>query len=245
MNLYLIRGIYLFVVVAIVTAIGFNIPELIQNSRAGNNKVEVCHFPPGNPDNFHTITVSSNAVDKHLEKHGDYLGPCRPECAHSPFEVGEILDPNCDPIVECVCDADEFCCDSAWDQICVNRANCGQDIGVCATICQCTSDGDCDDGVDCTVDSCTQLVCTNVLDESLCAAGELCDPTDGCTTCPETHSPFEVGEKLDPRCDDPLVQCVCDADPFCCSVEWDQICVNRANCGQDTGACTASCGGES
>lgn len=39
------------------------------------NKVEVCHIPPGNPDNAHTICISPNAVETHLA-HGDHLGAC-------------------------------------------------------------------------------------------------------------------------------------------------------------------------
>lgn len=35
----------------------------------------VCHVPPGNPDNQHSITVGSSAVDTHLA-HGDTLGTC-------------------------------------------------------------------------------------------------------------------------------------------------------------------------
>jgi hypothetical protein len=38
-------------------------------------KVDICHVPPGNPANAHTITVSENAVPAHLA-HGDYLGAC-------------------------------------------------------------------------------------------------------------------------------------------------------------------------
>jgi hypothetical protein len=38
-------------------------------------QVTLCHLPPGNPDNAHTITVGASAVDAHLA-HGDYLGPC-------------------------------------------------------------------------------------------------------------------------------------------------------------------------
>jgi hypothetical protein len=43
----------------------------------GNNdtKVVICHIPPGNPDNAHTITVDESAVPAHLE-HGDTLGEC-------------------------------------------------------------------------------------------------------------------------------------------------------------------------
>jgi hypothetical protein len=38
-------------------------------------KVLICHIPPGNPGNEHTISVSVNAVPAHLG-HGDHLGPC-------------------------------------------------------------------------------------------------------------------------------------------------------------------------
>jgi cysteine-rich repeat protein len=46
----------------------------------GNNgdKVEVCHIPPGNPRNAHTICISPNALDTHIQQHGDYCGPCKP-----------------------------------------------------------------------------------------------------------------------------------------------------------------------
>ena len=42
---------------------------------AQGTKVEVCHIPPGNPDNAHTITISENAVSAHLA-HGDHVGAC-------------------------------------------------------------------------------------------------------------------------------------------------------------------------
>jgi LPXTG-motif cell wall-anchored protein len=38
-------------------------------------KVVICHTPPGNPENRHTIEVSESAVPAHLA-HGDTLGPC-------------------------------------------------------------------------------------------------------------------------------------------------------------------------
>ncbi len=39
------------------------------------NKVQVCHVPPGNSANQHTICISPNAVSAHLA-HGDFCGPC-------------------------------------------------------------------------------------------------------------------------------------------------------------------------
>src|SRR5262245_14909026 len=49
-------------------------------------KVLVCHIPPGNPDNAHTICISKNAVDKHVEHHGDLVGACESEPETPPEE---------------------------------------------------------------------------------------------------------------------------------------------------------------
>ncbi len=40
-----------------------------------NGKVDVCHLPPGHPENAHTLSVSENAVKSHLA-HGDWIGDC-------------------------------------------------------------------------------------------------------------------------------------------------------------------------
>lgn len=40
-----------------------------------NDKVKICHCPPGNPDNKHTIEVSRNALRAH-RAHGDELMAC-------------------------------------------------------------------------------------------------------------------------------------------------------------------------
>ncbi len=40
------------------------------------NKVTICHIPPGNPENAQTITVGESAVLAHMTQHGDTIGPC-------------------------------------------------------------------------------------------------------------------------------------------------------------------------
>lgn len=40
-----------------------------------NGKVDICHLPPGHPENAHDLSVSVNAVPAHLA-HGDYIGDC-------------------------------------------------------------------------------------------------------------------------------------------------------------------------
>ena len=42
---------------------------------ADTKKTTVCHIPPGNPANAHTICVGNAAVPAHLD-HGDFLGTC-------------------------------------------------------------------------------------------------------------------------------------------------------------------------
>jgi hypothetical protein len=36
------------------------------NGGDDDGKVTICHIPPGNPDNAHTLRVSENAFDAHL-----------------------------------------------------------------------------------------------------------------------------------------------------------------------------------
>ncbi|NIM25328.1 MAG: hypothetical protein GTN97_01480, partial [Nitrosopumilaceae archaeon] len=38
-------------------------------------KIEICHLPPGNPENIQTISVSPSALEAHLD-HGDGIGDC-------------------------------------------------------------------------------------------------------------------------------------------------------------------------
>ena len=42
----------------------------------GTNRL-ICHIPPGNPTQAHTLCIGGDAVPPHLMNHGDYCGPCR------------------------------------------------------------------------------------------------------------------------------------------------------------------------
>lgn len=48
-----------------------------------HDKVTICHVPPGNPENAHTITIDSHALKAHLGENeqglhgGDYYGECQ------------------------------------------------------------------------------------------------------------------------------------------------------------------------
>jgi hypothetical protein len=46
----------------------------------GNQKkTTICHVPPGNPANAHTLCIGNAGVPAHLRNHPDYLGPCKRE----------------------------------------------------------------------------------------------------------------------------------------------------------------------
>lgn len=59
------------------TAMGctVNAPDPRACDPADTKKTTVCHIPPGNPANAHTICVGNAAVPAHLD-HGDFLGTC-------------------------------------------------------------------------------------------------------------------------------------------------------------------------
>src|SRR5262249_13544472 len=47
------------------------------SAQAAQPKVTICHVPPGNPANAHTITIGAPAVPHHLANHpGDHVGAC-------------------------------------------------------------------------------------------------------------------------------------------------------------------------
>jgi hypothetical protein len=55
------------------------------SAQAAVPKVTICHIPPGNPSNAHTITVGAPAVPAHMANHGDTVGRCpQPSASPSP-----------------------------------------------------------------------------------------------------------------------------------------------------------------
>jgi len=70
------------------------------------NKVTICHIPPGNPENAHSITISVNALDAHLA-HGDTIGDCDGSSGNIYYttfhnHVGETTNPTIEQIMEYV-----------------------------------------------------------------------------------------------------------------------------------------------
>jgi hypothetical protein len=150
---------------------------------AGNAKVQVCHIPPGNPGNFHTITISENALQAHLG-HGDLAGACFAHC-----------DTLCSDGNACTidaCDASERCVTTHPPVNCDDGSLCT--IDSCNPVNGCSSvPKTCTDSDNCTVNSCDPLTGSCVAPPVACPAGQSCNPANG--TCQGTSPTYNCGER--------------------------------------------------
>jgi hypothetical protein len=86
----------------------------------GAGKVAVCHIPPGNPANAHTVVVGAPAVRAHL-RHGDSLGSCAGEDTDGGSDGGEACQP-----VGAACAVTSDCCSpllACFEGVCGTKIN--------------------------------------------------------------------------------------------------------------------------
>lgn len=177
---------------------------------AANNKVLICHVPPGNSQNFHTIYISERAVRAHLN-HGDMEGTCSDFCA-------DLCDDN-NPCTEDLCDGIRGCdnimltdCDDGidcTDDYCDDGIYCNGNEVCEEGECKEGNPPDCDDGIGCTDDYCVPDLdaCQNVPDDNACDndlscdGEEICDSVSGCLSG-EEHCPAGM------ECDEDTLDCV-------------------------------------
>lgn len=80
---------------------------------------------------------------------------------------------------------------------------------------------DCDDGIDCTVDTCTKTGCTNVVDDKLCAqvAGGVCDAKNGCQYPVCNSDTCSAGSCQTARCEGDVCvrESMCLRGEMCCA----------------------------
>ena len=152
--------------------------------------------------------------------------------------------PGCSdfPCEATVCDADPFCCDSQWDDLCADAAN-----QVCA-ICEGGGGG----GGDCCAAKETPGCDDATCEATICGADEFCCDASWDQICADAAAQACAvceggggtgGDCCAPHdgtgCDDGGCEAtVCGADPFCCDTQWDQICADEA-----ADMCGALCGG--
>jgi len=175
------------------------------------DKVEICHIPADDPDNQHSITVASSAVEAHLA-HGDYLGPCVDQtesndsdgdgvangvdqCADTPS--GAVVDASGCSCVQRDGDADGV---NDCSDLCPNSADSTiVDASGCEPTPETKPDADTDgDGVLDESDLCPDTVLESTVDENGCSCDQLDDDGDGVPNCddlcPETPATAIVDE---------------------------------------------------
>lgn len=116
---------------------------------AGGTGVTLCHIPPGNPDNLHTITVSQSAVQSHLYHHGDLLGSCDTHCEELCDDGNERTVDACGQPTGCHNPGDDSLCGDEMDNDDDGLVDCDDpdcaDVASCpAAACACWSETDLD-----------------------------------------------------------------------------------------------------
>jgi len=176
---------------------------------AAQSKVALCHVPPDNPQNFHTIVVSESARSAHLANHpGDFEGQCDSFC--------ETQCPDDENLcTTAVCDLDTLKCEYV-------PVSCDDGIA-------CTND-QCDPLAGC-FSLPESMNCPGTTNE--CQVPE-CDAVDGCgfakltgIPCNEGEGTCDLGRCLDLGC---LSACENDfnQDKFGCQFYWFNCQLNCA-----------------
>lgn len=175
--------------------------------------------------------------------------------------AGEAAACDDSAVAECVCAFDGFCCDVEWDQTCVDlvqeqQCGCGFEVsdtdtgGPTSDCCMPTSEPGC---IDTEIQDCVCAVdafCCDTAWDNQCVAlvntneCSVCVYPLGDQACCEVHDTAGCSEQE-------VHDCVCATDPFCCSVEWDDVCVGEVGgleCGETcpdvgTGSGTSGAGG--
>lgn len=172
-------------------------------------------------------------------------GPGTGTCDHDVCSTGGPLNSTCGACAAEVCKNDAFCCNSSWDSLCVSAvdkycaAGCGGGSTGCAhdpcttgaalsPLCSTCVQAVCDqDGFCCNTQSGSwdQICVDKASQTSACSSS--CG--GGCA-----HSECSTGGPLVSGCS-PCATAVCSIDPYCCSTDWDSLCIDKA---QQASACS-------
>ncbi len=212
-------------------------------------KVTICHFPPGNPANWHTITISENALQTHQNRHGDLIdiacedASCDQLCGDGDVCTQDVLadvdDCLCipEPRPQIDCDDSNPCtvdsCVSDDDQGCVNTAVPNEPAWPCMVP---EGAGVCVDGL-CEVDLCADVVC-DAPDQ--CQDAGTCNPDSGMCEYPPADDGTTCDDGDPSTTDDQCSSGICEGEPDLCfdvSCAAPDQCELPGTCDPATGLC--------
>ena len=180
-------SLFSFTMIAVTPALAGPVPTPTATptpSAAPAAKLQICHVPPGNSDNFHTITISQNTRSAHLA-HGDPDGPCDEHCQTLCDDGNACTKAECDPSGGCA-PADPVNCDDrnlCTTDTCDPDSGCGNAPVVC-------------DAPDlCTVGMCASDTGECVNSPVACAEGHACNLDSG--QCEDTRPPCPCADLWD------------------------------------------------
>jgi len=194
------------------------------NGNAGCDNAEccaaVCAIDPFCCDNNWDAQCAEEAAEICTTCGGEGSGDC--------FAASPTPSCNNGDCCQLVCSQDPFCCDTEWDNLCVDAAN-----SLCAP-CGTAKAGNCYaengsahcDDPECCLTVCAQdpFCCTNVWDD-ICVSEAL----ELCGNCGSFNAGSCTETNGSPGCAN-LFCCaiVCELDPFCCNNNWDSTCATEA-----------------
>lgn len=194
----------------------------------------------GSPDSLSDVDQEQDVDEADGEEPAE-KGPCC-EAHPTPGCLEEVCETT-------VCDGDPYCCESAWDALCLQAAT-----SLCA---QCTPTGELE--VSCCVAHDTPGCENTTCETTICDADPYCcdNQWDGlcvqaaeedCVVCGGTV-PGDSGQDCcesheDAGCEDASCEAfVCEIDSFCCETQWDNYCV-ACGAGEESFDGTSCSGGK-
>jgi hypothetical protein len=172
--------------------------------------------PPGNPGNWHTITINDTAWSAH-QAHGDLIGSCVSNCGTLCDDGNKCTIDFLPSSTECLCQAAPRPAVDCSDGLACTTDSCDPTQGCANTpvVCQAPDR--------CTASVCSEPDGTCQNTPVACPTGQACNPSTGacegtlpkCGNCITTHD--------SPGCEVAACQArVCGFSPMCCTDSWTE-----------------------